>query len=385
VTRRGRLIASLGLAVVIGGIAITPAVRTAALMLDLAGRSDGLRDWLPVASARVHHSDVSVPTRYGAIAARIYTPDSPGPTVALFPGIHGGGVDEPRFARFSSRLASTGVRVVAVPLPDLREFRVTSRSTDMLEDATAWAARDTAAVPGGRVGLVGVSFAGGLALVAAGRPSLAGRLSAVVSIGGHGDLGRTLRYLATGRLPDGTAHAPHDYGLAVAALAAAPILLPPATRQTFVDGVRTYLEASLDASPDFARGRTLVAQAKAVAERLPPVERAILLAVIDRDVATAGAWVEPAIDQLTGDPGLSPERSRAPSAPVFLLHGLDDNVIPSAETPLVANYLLSHGTPDVHWLLTPYLTHADVVGNYGLNETWRFFRFWHALRQTIVD
>ena len=58
----------------------------------------------------------------------------------------------------------------------------------------------------GRVGMMGISFAGGLSIVAASRPSLRDRVAFVLSFGGHGDLPRTLRYLCTG-MPGGR-HAP---------------------------------------------------------------------------------------------------------------------------------------------------------------------------------
>ena len=50
----------------------------------------------------------------------------------------------------------------------------------------------------GRIGMIGISFSGGLAVVAAGRPSLPDRVAFVLSFGGHGDLPRVLRYLCTG-------------------------------------------------------------------------------------------------------------------------------------------------------------------------------------------
>src|SRR5690606_1184757 len=106
---------------------------------------------------------------------------------------------------------ASGLTVVCTPLPELRRFRITDRSTDMIEDVTAWIADQPGMAPDGSVTLVGFSFAGGLALVAAGRPALHTRLRAVVSIGGHGDLTRTLRFMTTGQLPDGSTRTPHDY------------------------------------------------------------------------------------------------------------------------------------------------------------------------------
>jgi hypothetical protein len=57
-------------------------------------------------------------------------------------------------------------------------------------------------------GLVGVSFAGGLALVAAGRPALKDRLTAIFALGAHADLPRVIRYLCM------DAGAPKDTGAA---------------------------------------------------------------------------------------------------------------------------------------------------------------------------
>jgi hypothetical protein len=83
--------------------------------------------------------DLEVPTRDGRLAARVYRPrETASAHVILFPGIQAGGVDEPRLEALASRLAGAGALVVSVPLPDLRAFRVSGRSTDMIEDATRW-------------------------------------------------------------------------------------------------------------------------------------------------------------------------------------------------------------------------------------------------------
>ena len=65
-----------------------------------------------------------MPGRHGAIAARIYRPDVPtGQSVVVFPGVHGGGLDEPRITALSSRLASSGLTVLTAqndfPMPFL--------------------------------------------------------------------------------------------------------------------------------------------------------------------------------------------------------------------------------------------------------------------------
>ena len=86
-------------------------------------------------------------------------------------------------------------------LPDLMAYQITARSADVIEDVVAWMAAQPELAPDGRVGMIGISFAGGLSIVAAGRPAIRDKVAYVVSFGGHGDLGRVLHYLATGEGP----------------------------------------------------------------------------------------------------------------------------------------------------------------------------------------
>lgn len=361
---------------------LKPYAESAAFIMDLGGVTHWSRRLLPGDTAAVTWRDVNIPTRHGDLAARIYTPAAgaeTAPSFIIFPGIHRGGVDEPRLSGFSRRFSSAGVNVVSVPLPDLREFRVTMRTTDQIEDATLWASREPGIGRGGRIGLGGVSFAGGLALVAAGRPALRDRLSMVVSFGGYGDLARVLRFLCTGVLPDGTRKQPHDYGVAIVLLEVAPAMVPAAQVEPLRQGILTFLEGSLHDVTDKARAATLFADARQQAEGLPEPARTLLTWVNERNVASLGPAVLPHVEKLAGHASLSPERSPAASAPVFLLHGRDDNVIPSAETPLTAEYLRRSGNTQVKTLLTPLVSHADLNTNAPIADTWRLVKFWKEM------
>ena len=149
------------------------AVTSAAFVLDLSGSTLWVRRVLPVRLRTVTTRDFEVPTRHGPIAVRLYARTrGDGPQrdrLSRHPCRAAS--NEPRLAAFSRRLAATGLTVLSVPLPDLRRYRITPVSTDLIEDATLWMTADRTLAPSGRIGLVGVSFAGGLALVAAGRPS----------------------------------------------------------------------------------------------------------------------------------------------------------------------------------------------------------------------
>ena len=87
------------------------------------------------------------------------------------------GVDEPRLVGFARDLAAIGHPVLTVELPDLARY--THHAADDRHDRgrRRVAARSSADfAPDGRIGMMGISFAGGLSIVAAGRPSLANRV-----------------------------------------------------------------------------------------------------------------------------------------------------------------------------------------------------------------
>jgi pimeloyl-ACP methyl ester carboxylesterase len=130
---------------------------------------------------------------------------------------------------------------------------------------------------------------------------------------------------------------------------------------------------------DRARAAALFADARRQAAVLQEPARTLLGWVNDRDVAHLGPAVLPHILASAGDPALSPERSPAATAPVFLLHGAADNVIPSSETPLLAGYLARQGNMRVRALLTPLVTHADFSDQIEAREVWKLIRFWKAM------
>ncbi len=318
---------------------------------------------------------VQIPTRHASLAARVFASDGAARgAVLLVPGVHAGGIEEPRLVGFAEDLAARGFIVVTAELPDLKQYLITPRSTDMIEDAARWLSEQRNLAPDGRVGLIGISFGGGLSIVAAGRPSIRDRVAFVLSFGGHGDLPRTLRYLCTGVLADGGAHPPHDYGVVIILLGVADRMVPADQVTRLRDGIRTFLEASHVDMVDKARARTIFDRARAMAAAMPEPSRSLMTAVNDRDVAGLGPRLLPHVEALGADPTLSPVDAPAPLAPVFLLHGADDNVIPALESTRLADHLRPHTA--VRVLLTPLITHAEVNRPADWGEIWKLVSFW---------
>ena len=99
--------------------------------------------------------------------------------------------------------------------------------------------------------------------------------------------------------------------------------------------------------------------------------------VNDRNVAALGQLLLPFLGRLGQDPSLSPDRSAPPSAPVYLLHGVDDNVIPGVESSLLAQHLRPHTR--VRQLMSQYLTHVDLASRPTLKDTWDMIAFWKTV------
>ncbi|HXG56814.1 MAG TPA: hypothetical protein VNJ03_15660, partial [Vicinamibacterales bacterium] len=328
-------------------------VRGASFAIQAAGIPGPARTVAIWTTSNVMEAETAIPWRGGLLRGRVYRPDAVnGPATLLTPGVHAGGIEEPRLVEFAQSLAASGRVVVTVELPDLKAYSITTRTTDMIEDAAVWLSTGSGLSDGGRIGMMGISFAGGLSVVAAGRPSLRDRVVYVMSLGGHGDLPRTLRYLCTGIQPDGSHRPPHDYGLAIILLGVADRVVPAEQAQPLRDAILAYLHASQVDMVDKVQARVEFDRVKENAGRLAEPARTLMAYVNDRDATRLGPVLLPHLGALGGDAALSPDRSAPPAAAVYLIHGMDDNVIPAVESKLLAEALLDRGAR-VQLLITP--------------------------------
>ena len=379
--RRRKAFAILAVPLVLGAgiVAGYGHVRGAAFVIQAAGMTGPIRTVAEWQTEDVTEAPAQIPWRGGMLNGRAYVPTDPdGPPVLLVPGVHAGGIDEPRLVQFARDLASMGRTVVTAELPDLKTYRITTRSTDMIEDAALWLSTSSGYATNGRVGMMGISFAGGLSIVAGSRPALRDRVAFVLSFGGHGDLPRTLNYLCTGALPGGGNRAPHDYGIAIILLGVADRMVPPEQVQPLREAILAFLHASHVDMIDKPAAQREFTRAKQLAEGLAEPARTLMNYVNTRDVARLGPLLLPHVGELGGDPALSPSMAATPSFPVYLLHGTDDNVIPAVESALLAETLRSRGV-EVWQLATPLVTHAEVDRSAAAGAAWNLVSFWASL------
>ena len=356
-----------------------PYARSAAFVVRAADWRGLPRALADRAAHRVGEETLTVPGRHQPLRARLYRPERDARRATLLvPGVHAQSIDEPRFVNLARNLAGAGMNVLAVEALDLPAYRITPRATDSIEDAARWLAGQRALAAEGRVGLVGISFAGGLSVVAAGREPLRDHVAFVVSIGGHGDLPRVLRFLCGAGEPGGPA--PHDYGVVVVLLGTLDRMVPPSQAAGLQQGVLAFLEGSHLDLTDKARAQAAFARARQIAAGLPEPAATLLRQVNERDVAALGPALLAHLDGAGADAALSPERAAAPRAPVYLLHGSDDNVIPAREAGRLRAHLAGHTRARA--LVSPLLTHANVDRSAQVSEGWRFVSFWaDVLRQ----
>jgi hypothetical protein len=217
-----------------------------------------------------------------------------------------------------------------------------------------------------------------------------------MSFGGHGDLSRAMHYLASGEVLGDLekakhssavlgaehvgVHPPHDYGLAVTLLNLADRVVPADQVAALSKGIDGFLLASSLAVTDPPKSVPVFEEMKKYQETLPEPSRTYMQYVNDRAVDKLGPVLMPVIESLKDHPGmpaLSAERATPPTAPIFLLHGVDDSVIPSVETVLLAEHL--EGKADVTGLLSGLITHAEVNRTPGAIEVWRLASFWREI------
>lgn len=394
--RKASLIVALAL--IVGGFAAVPYVDALGFIIraaDLPGSAATLAAWRTTPFTR--DADFTVPTRAGNIPARFYRPSTQTRrTVLLIPGVHRDGINESRLVGLAEDLAATGFGVLTVAAPDLQRFKITPEVTDVIEDAVKWTSDQPQYRTDGRIGILGISFSGGLSIVAAGRDSIKDRVAFVMSFGGHGDLARAMHYLTSGQVLGDLetakkssavlgaehvkVHPPHDYGLAVVLLNLADRVVPADQVEALSKGIDGFLLASSLAVTDPPKAIPVFEEMKTYQETLPEPSRTYMQYVNDRSVDKLGPILLPVADALANHPGmalLSPERATPPTAPIFLLHGVDDNVIPSVETVLLAEHL--KGKAHVEGLLSGLITHAEVDRSATSTEVWRLASFWRAI------
>jgi pimeloyl-ACP methyl ester carboxylesterase len=293
--------------------------------------------------------EVILSTTLGPVRAKLYVPRGVAhpPGMILVHGIHHLGIDEPRLMNFARAAASNGFSVLTPEIAALADYHVDGASIGTIGESSAWLEQRLGSGP---VTIVGVSFAGGLSLLAACDPRYAPHVRALVLMGAYDSLGRVARFLATSQaeFPDGRVepYPAHDYGAAVYVYSHLDQFFPASDLAVAHDSLRDWLwERPSDA--------------QALFQQLSPASRATMEILFARQIDRLRRKLLEVIQaddsQLSA---ISPQgKLGALHAPVFLLHGATDDIIPSAET-----LWLEKEIPKPYLraaLITPAFSHVD--------------------------
>ncbi|HEV2578750.1 MAG TPA: alpha/beta hydrolase [Acidobacteriaceae bacterium] len=321
-------------------------------VLDLVGNKPVPKLLRRFVSEPIAVRDLELSLASGTVRARLYTPVRPknAPALVVLHGVHHLGIDEPRLENFATTMAACGVQVLTPELPDIKDYQVGANSIATIGESAEWLTHEDGGRP---VGVIGLSFSGGLSLLAAADPVYQGDIRFVMAVGAQDEMSRVAAYYRTGEdeRPNGTEEtlAPHEYG---------PLVLEYEHMGDFVPAqdvapIRAVLRAHLYEDP---------AAERVALTSLSEEQKSEVKALMDTTLAATRTALERSDERHVNDmAAVSPHgRLATLKTPVYLLHGAGDNVIPSAETEWMAAELPRSSLKAE--LISPVLSHLNLDG-----------------------
>lgn len=277
-------------------------------------------------------------------------------------GVHHLGIEEPRLIAFSQALAAQGMEVLTPELPGIADYRVTPASIATIGEA----ARQMHRLTGNKVGIFGLSFSGGLALLAAADTQYRWDIAFVVAVGAHDDMYRVAQFFANNQAPkpDGTVlhMKAHEYGALVLAYAHPEDFFP-----------RDEVAAAQQCL------RAVLYEVKCEEATLPPTTRAEMRHVFTHDTAYFRERILASAAKHREEYAAVSPAGKLGSLTVstMLLHGAGDDVIPPSETEWLATEIPAQYRKEV--LISPAVSHVEV----GETGFWDQVRVIHFIAEMI--
>jgi pimeloyl-ACP methyl ester carboxylesterase len=305
----------------------------------------------------------SAQTPQGPLKFRLFTPqDVPHPGgVVLLHGIHNLGIEDPRLIGLARAMSAAGLVVMTPQLQDLTEYHVTPATIDTIGNAVTIL---SVKLDGERVGVIGMSFAGGLSLLAASNPQYADHMGFVLAVGAHDDMSRVARFFVDNAIetPDGKTigFQAHEYGVLVFAYTHLEGFFSPEDVPVAREIMRQVLWEKPTGENTGAQlspaGSTMLDQLLHHREAL----HELLLAQIK--------LYGPELDAVSPHGKLGQLK-----VPVYLLHGSGDTLIPSSETLWLAHDIPPEDIKEV--LVSPALIHVDMDNKVPRSQQWALVSF----------
>jgi dienelactone hydrolase len=349
-------------------------LRAASLLTRISNPS--ARGW--IANYGVHPvetRDISFDFGGTSIPARIYMPRGVGfaPGIVAVHGMHDLGINEPRLVSSARSLAASGFFVMTPQIQAIADYRVEPQSADLIGAAAQAFAREIS-VP--KVGILAISFSGGLALLAATDPQYSSSIAWVATVGAHYDLAHVLRFFATGEAerPNGSfeQRTPHEYGPLIVVCDRPADFFTPQDIDRGHEAVRLVLAG---------KGK----ESEALTAQMTPADQEVMQRIYHKQLDSFRQAILSEIDK-------DSERLAAASpagrlgfiqVPVLLLHGSDDSVIPPTELLWLQRHVPEQRLTAS--LISSAISHVDVGQKGGWRQRLKLLHWMAALIREMRD
>lgn len=269
------------------------------------------------------------------------------------------GNKDPRFINVCKSFAGCGFTVISPEFLDIKEFKIDPSISNQIVSVIEYITDNKDLCPEGKLSIFSVSFSGTLCLMASADERVRDKITSVCAVGSFGNIKTTLSYLINNTDSD-------PYGMLII--------------------LKNFIHYSIDAyynklgtSPEKILKALDIAIQDNFYKRNPSFLKYYLekMTVKDRYIFT----------RLVHDPDYRnyhwnnvlknkdvmkmadefdiPEYLKNVSANVLLLHGMDDNVIPSNES-LELHSMLKQRLINAKLLLTPLLGHSNIKLKFGI-------------------
>lgn len=350
--KRWYLLISVLLLFTVFGLGVRPIVRCAMVVIGISARQppwphrlyERLFAYYPMTE------EVQIESEGTPLRMRIVSPQNLNnpPVVVIAHGFVQNGIDDPRVNHWARVLAKGGFRVVLPEVSSERSLLMRASGVDDVAFAVEWAARRY----NQRVGLIGVSFSGGLVLTAATRPEIGKDLKLVASISGYNSVLRLSHYYLDDQAvgPDGQPYIgpKPEVGPLFIALQYTDALLPSKDREPVAAALRSYAFIQSNTAAGIQLLKSLTAAQRREYEIFKDSTARQSKAIIQQQVSRDG--VRLAAISPTGKLGNV-------KCPVYLLHGTNDTVIPAGEARWNRQELGQKA--EVHYLVSAGLGHVE--------------------------
>lgn len=334
---------------------------------SILARAYGERDaWLAHYNSHpVEITDASFDGPSGRVRARLYRPTDLAnpPAMVVIHGLHHLGIENPRLTNFAQAVSASGITVFTPELPGIADYQVAPSDIALIRAS----AEELGRMQGGKkVGIAGLSFSGGLALMAANEAGPGSPIAYVLAVGAHDDLYRVGQYLVfdTAPRPDGSTFSlrAHEYGGLILIYEHLEDFFPEQDIPQVREVLRLLLYEDVEAAKAKAAGFT--GMTKTRLDRIFAHDRDFFRGLLDANLR------KHKIALLAVSPHGHLANVRVP---VFLLHGAGDNVIPPSESEWLARELPPLTVHEL--LISPAISHVDMNTQPGWRDHLALVRF----------